>query len=184
MPDPFFPQSTTTGGGEATSGRFPALISGGGLALDMNDEYEFLIIGYGNTLRRDDGVGVKVAEAVDALNLPGVSVITRHQLVPELASVLSRARAVIFVDATAAAESDLEPRQVVAGNDGRILAHAADPRSLLALSRQVFGRCPPAWCLAVPAQDFGFGDGLSAPAQAGLELAVQKIRQLAARVLR
>jgi hydrogenase maturation protease len=149
----------------------------------MSDEYEFLVVGYGNTLRRDDGVGVKVAEAVAALNLPGVNVITRHQLVPELASVLSRARAVIFVDAAAAAESDLEPRQVEAGNDGKILAHAADPRSLLALSRQIFGRCPPAWCLAIPVQDFGFGEGLSAQAEAGLEPAVQRIRQLAARML-
>jgi hydrogenase maturation protease len=151
--------------------------------LDKRNEHEFLVVGYGNTLRRDDGVGVKVAEAVDALNLPGVSVLTRHQLVPELASDLSRARTVVFVDAAAAAESNLELRQVVAGNDGRILAHAADPRSLLALSRQIFGRCPSAWCLAIPVQDFGFGEGLSAQAQAGLELAVQKIRQMAGRVL-
>jgi hydrogenase maturation protease len=178
-----FSPSTTTGGGGATSGRFSAIISRVALLLDMSNEYEFLVIGYGNTLRRDDGVGVKVAEAVAALNLPGVSVITRHQLVPELASALSRARAVIFVDATAAAESDLEPRQVVAGNDSRILAHAADPRSLLALCRQIFGRCPSAWCLAIPVQDFGFGEGFSAQAEAGLELAVQKIRQLAGRVL-
>ena len=32
-----------------------------------------LVIGYGNTLRGDDGVGPKVAEAVAALALPGVS---------------------------------------------------------------------------------------------------------------
>ncbi|MGC9940849.1 MAG: hydrogenase maturation protease [Verrucomicrobiota bacterium] len=149
----------------------------------MSDVYEFLVIGYGNTLRRDDGVGVKVAEAVAALNLPGVNVITRHQLVPELAGVLSQARAVIFVDAAADADADLEPREVQAGEDSQILAHAADPRSLLALSTQIFGRCPPAWCLAIPVQDFGFGDGLSAHAEAGLQAAVQQIRQLAGRLL-
>jgi hydrogenase maturation protease len=149
----------------------------------MSDEYQFLVIGYGNTLRRDDGVGVKVAEAVAALNLPGVSVITRHQLVPELAGVLSQAGAVIFVDAAAAAESDLEPREVQAADAGQILAHAVDPRSLLALAKQIFGRCPPAWCLAIPVQDFGFGDGLSAHAEAGLQAAVLQIRQLAARML-
>ena len=30
-----------------------------------------LVIGYGNTLRGDDGLGPRVAEAVAALNLPG-----------------------------------------------------------------------------------------------------------------
>ena len=34
-------------------------------------EAELLVIGYGNTLRGDDGVGPRVAEAVEKLNLPG-----------------------------------------------------------------------------------------------------------------
>jgi hypothetical protein len=33
------------------------------------------VIGYGNTLRGDDGIGPAVAEAVAALGLPGVRVI-------------------------------------------------------------------------------------------------------------
>ena len=35
-----------------------------------------LVIGYGNTLRQDDGVGPKTAEAIAALNLPGVTATT------------------------------------------------------------------------------------------------------------
>lgn len=150
----------------------------------MTERLEFLVIGYGNTLRRDDGVGVKVAEAIAALNLPGVRVITRHQLVPELAEPLSRALAAIFVDAAIVpGVKDLELRDIVARQGGQILAHAADPRSLLTLAGQIFGRSPPAWSLAIPVADFSFGDGLSPQAESGLAAAVKQITQLASRML-
>lgn len=136
------------------------------------------MIGYGNTLRRDDGVGVRAAEAVAALNLPAVRVLTRHQLVPELAEPISRARAVIFVDATAHGGSELELHAVAPQTGNHILAHAANPPALLALAGNVFGHCPPAWSLAIPVTDFGFGDGLSARAETGARAAVREIRRL------
>ena len=58
-----------------------------------------LVIGYGNELRGDDGIGPRVAEAVAARNHPGVRVRIVCQLVPELAAELAEARTVIFVDA-------------------------------------------------------------------------------------
>ena len=140
-----------------------------------------LVIGYGNTLRRDDGVGVKIAEAVAEMNLPGVSVITRHQLVPELAEQISQSRAAVFVDADAKSKGEVALHEIEPGNAGQILAHATDPRSLLALAKQIFGRSPKAWTLAVPVDDLGFGDGLSPRATAGLEIAVEKIQSLAGR---
>ena len=101
-----------------------------------------LVIGYGNTLRSDDGVGAKVAAAVDELGLPGVAALVRHQLTPELAEPISEARAVVFVDAAvdAATEVQLRPLEPAAG--AQLMAHAADPRTLLALPQQLFGRCP------------------------------------------
>lgn len=138
-----------------------------------------LVIGYGNTLRRDDGVGVKVAEAVAELALPGVSVITRHQLVPELAESISRAGSVVFVDAASIPSTPMELRTVEPAAAAQILAHAADPGTLLALAWQIFQRHPPAWTLAVPAEDFGFGDGLSSRARAGMQQALEHIKKLA-----
>jgi len=142
------------------------------------------VIGYGNTLRRDDGVGVRVAEAVEALNLPGVKVLTRHQLVPELAEPLSRARAAVFVDATVfSGLKELELSEIEARKGGQILAHAADPRSLLALAGQLFEHCPQAWSLAIPVEDFGFGDHLSTRAEGGVVAAIRQIRKLASQKL-
>src|SRR5688572_26950641 len=62
-----------------------------------------LIIGYGNPLRQDDGVGIQVVEQLQGLlhnRIPEeVEVIARHQLTPELVEPISRASYVIFVDA-------------------------------------------------------------------------------------
>jgi hydrogenase maturation protease len=139
-----------------------------------------LVIGYGNPLRRDDGVGVEVAQAIAAMNLPGVSVITRHQLVPELAAPISEANVVIFVDADITAADETELRPINAGSSRQMMAHAADPHSLLTLSRQVFGGNPRAWSLSVPVEDLGFGFGLSHRSQESLRAAVAIIQRTVA----
>jgi hydrogenase maturation protease len=58
-----------------------------------------LVIGYGNSLRGDDGVGPLVAEQVAEWNLPDVRSLSVHQLTPELASEMALAKTVIFIDA-------------------------------------------------------------------------------------
>lgn len=145
---------------------------------------KLLLIGCGNTLRRDDGVGVETAETIARLNLPGVNVIARHQLVPELAAPISEADAVVFVDADASGRTKTRLSPLKPAAAGRILAHAADPDSLLALSEQLFGRCPKAWILAIPVEDLGFGFGLSPRSERRLRAAVELIRELAARLVR
>lgn len=59
----------------------------------------FLIVGHGNQLRGDDAAGAQVANAVARWNIPNVTAMTVHQLIPELAIEISRADYVIFIDA-------------------------------------------------------------------------------------
>ena len=135
----------------------------------------FLVIGYGNTLRRDDGVGPRVAESIARLGLPGVQALACALLTPELAEPVARAGAVVFVDASVEAPRRVQLRRLEPADSSRILAHAADPRTLLALARDVFGRVPQAWWLTIPIEDLGIGEELSLLARRGLELAVQEI---------
>src|SRR5262249_51109422 len=58
-----------------------------------------LVIGYGNELRGDDGVGPAAARAVAAWAEPCVQAIATHQLTPELADAIAGAEEVVFVDA-------------------------------------------------------------------------------------
>lgn len=135
-----------------------------------------LVIGYGNTLRGDDGVGVKVAEAVAALNLSGVRVVTSQQLTPELAEVISQASSVVFVDGAADAACGAELREVPHARPAQILAHRFDPASLLALADALFGHQPRAWLLAVAMTDVGIGEGLSPAAGRNMKEAVEIIK--------
>ena len=137
-----------------------------------------LVIGYGNTLRSDDGVGQRVAEAVAALHLPGVRTLTCQQLSPEHADPISHAETVIFVDAAVDAPSEVQFRPLEPNDSSQLMAHAADPRTMLALSRDVFGHTPKAWWLTIPAVTLEFSEMLSPEAELGCAEAVAIIRAL------
>lgn len=143
-----------------------------------------LVIGYGNTLRGDDGVGPRVAEAVGRLGLPGVHTLVCALLTPELADPISRAERVIFVDAAVDAPQTVQWRELQPNESSQIMAHAADPRTMLALARDVFGRAPQAWWLTIPAVDLGFSEEFSPAVQKDFGVAVKKIQDFCAPALR
>jgi hydrogenase maturation protease len=138
-----------------------------------------VVIGYGNDLRGDDAVGPLAATAVAAWNLPGVQALAVHQLTPELAEVLAAAGLAIFVDACASPDrEEVEAHLIEPAVLDTALGHTGDPRELLALAEALYGRCPAAWSIAVPAQSFAFGAGLSPVAERGLAAALERVRDL------
>jgi hydrogenase maturation protease len=137
---------------------------------------QLLVIGYGNTLRGDDGVGPRVAEAVGNLRLPGVRTLICQQLSPEHAAPIAQADKVIFVDAAVAAPREVQFRELAPGATSQLMAHAADPRTVLALARDVFGHAPKAWWLTIPAEKMEFSEELTPMAQRGCAEAVKKIQ--------
>jgi hydrogenase maturation protease len=141
-------------------------------------EAELLVIGYGNSLRRDDGVGPRVAEAIEELHLPGVRTLVCQLLTPEYADPIARARHVIFVDAAVDKTDGVHFRKLAPGETSQLMAHAADPRTMLALARDVFGRVPEAWWLTIPAIHLGFGTDYSPEAEAGFHTAIAEIKKL------
>ena len=140
--------------------------------------FDLLVIGYGNTLRRDDGVGPAVAETIAALALPGVEALACPLLAPELAATLAQARRVVFVDAAIDSPREVQLRPLAPADSSQIMAHAADPRTMLALARDVFGHTPQAWWLTIPAEDLAIGEGFSPAVDQGLVTAVAEIRRL------
>lgn len=122
-----------------------------------------LVIGYGNTLRGDDGAGVRAAELIRAA-LPDVDVVIAPQLLPELAEDISRHRHVVFLDASAhAGAQELRVTQVdAAGPFEGPVTHAASPGQLLQLSDAVYGTLPArAVLVTIPAVSFDLGEALS-----------------------
>jgi hydrogenase maturation protease len=127
---------------------------------------DILVIGYGNELRGDDGLGPLVAKAVAAANIPGVRVLTARQLLPEFAADLAQVRLIVFVDAWETwRENGIEMRPLAIEDATDWCTHQADPRTLLALTKAIWGQAPEAWWLTVSGQDFDFGERLSGMAE-------------------
>ena len=144
--------------------------------MSNNPPAGILVIGYGNTLRGDDGVGPRVAESIAKLELSGVRTLVVPLLTPEIADPIACAAKVIFVDACVDVPDTVQWRKLEPNESSQIMAHAADPRTMLAISRDVFGHVPEAWWLTIPAVEMGFSESLTPAAQRGLAEAVEKIR--------
>lgn len=131
-----------------------------------------LVIGIGNPLRGDDGVGWWLArQARGAERAPLVRLVP--QITPELALEVAAARRVLVVDAWCDAKRDasceagagaraeavptlwpLQPGGAEVGVGG---GHGLDPGGLVALAALFGGDPPPAWLLLVPAYAFPHG---------------------------
>ncbi len=137
-----------------------------------------LVLGYGNPIRGDDGIGQTVATEVENWNLPNVRSQSLHQLVPEVAETLSQVDVAIFVDASITGETvellAVEPLEKTELNWG----HHLNPQSLLTLAKNLYNKTPEAWLISVPGVDFELGENLSETAKQGVTIALEKIKQL------
>lgn len=132
-----------------------------------------LVIGYGNTLRQDDGVGYRLAEQVETWQWPHVRAIACHQLTPELAAEMAECDRVIFVDAQSPTAP--QPLRLVAIAPAAATLydpHRSDPTGLLALTALSYGGYPAAYGLLIPTARMDFGETLSETASQGLKAAV------------
>lgn len=96
-----------------------------------------LVIGYGNPGRGDDGLGPALADAVERLGLPGVTVETDYQLAAEHAVDINAHDAVLFVDAAVAGPEPWSLAPLAPVDDLPWSTHGLEPRALLALARHV-----------------------------------------------
>jgi len=134
---------------------------------------EVLIIGYGNPLRGDDGLGWVAAEALQRL-LPAslAQVFVAHQLTPEMSEPISRCRLVLFIDASVELPAGQLDCQFIAASvcaQVQTLGHHASCAGLLALALHLYGRVPQAMLLAVGGESFDLGEELSGRVRSTLD---------------
>ena len=127
-----------------------------------------LVIGIGNPLRGDDGVGWRLAEALGEPHL------ALQQLTPDCAARLTECQRVLFVDAwlvdqggfAAVPTPVLQRLRAAPAPPG--LSHHLEPATLLWLAERLYGCNPEAWQLLVPATAFIHGDVFSPSLQTQL----------------
>jgi hydrogenase maturation protease len=139
-----------------------------------------LVIGYGNLLRSDDGVGQGIARAIAGWGMPNVEAIAVHQLTPELIERLVTVDITIFVDAypVTATEQDIQICPLELARLGMTSGHWCEPQMLLAMMQALYGYHPQGWWVMVPGVHFELGECLSPIAQQGMDAALQEIEHL------
>ena len=141
---------------------------------------QILIIGYGNPLRCDDGVGWRAAETLSLnLQLPEIEIIVRHQLAQELADDLRYADLVIFIDAAHGGQRGELTCEHLTLQEGIIRSHQLSPAHLLALAQQLYGAAPRAFAVSLCGECFDHGATLSATVEAGLPRLTALVEDLA-----
>jgi hydrogenase maturation protease len=140
-----------------------------------------LFVGYGNTLRSDDGAGVRAAKELARL-VPGADLLVRQELQLELAERIAQYEEVFFLDA--AATPDREVRALPVVPDPSVLntgSHTCGPGALLALCHVLYGRSPErATLVTIPGETFDFGETLSAFTLEQVAGAVALVRRMIA----
>ena len=133
-----------------------------------------LLIAYGNSLRRDDGAGLLLAELLEKSWRLGnwrVQRISVHQLTPELVDFIAaeRVAAVVFFDSRVTTgkqgKQGVEVHRLVLRSSLPSLGHHCHPETMMLYARWLHGKKVPGWKVAVPGSDFAHGEGLSTMAQ-------------------
>lgn len=151
-------------------------------AVHHQAHHPALLLACGNALRQDDGVGLKIAEAVEHL-LPAtrLRIVAAQQFTPEMAAELAETDLAIFVDASAVDEPGAIRVLPVAVSDEAADTHRLDPPALMGLAQTLCGHVPSrAFALTVGAGHFGYGEEISGPLRQAVPRAVRLVTNLVA----
>lgn len=156
---------------------------------------KWLILGYGNVDRQDDGLGWHVLARLarrlgrhvpkenelefefENLNPEFLFVL---QLTPELAEQVAAYDHVCFIDAhTGAIPHEIQVLQLDAKFQNSPFTHHMTPETLLSFCQSLYGHTPQATLVSIHGYEFGFSRSLSATADALADQAVDRIITLA-----
>jgi hydrogenase maturation protease len=136
-----------------------------------------LIIGYGNRLRSDDGVGFRAAELLRERGAnSGVEILAVPQLTPELTEPVSRAQQVIFIDAAAdGPPGEIRRRTLAPSAPGARFTHQMTPEALLAGAAALYGASPSGVLYSIAGESFAYGEQLTPAVERALAELVEKL---------
>ena len=140
----------------------------------QNPKSKILLIGYGNPGRLDDGLGPAAAEAVEKMNIDGITVDSDYQLTVEDAVEIAKHDVVIFVDADVKGPEPFYFKKIKAADSVSFSSHSITPKSLLALMKEIYGNEVDAYVLGIRGYEFNeFEERLSKKAKENLGAAVE-----------
>ena len=131
-----------------------------------------LLYGYGNPGRQDDGLGVALADALEAWtrarDLPRLAFDRNYQLNVEEALQAAGYDIVVFLDASRDQAEPIRFRTIHPADDVAFTTHAMSPESVLGLCRALYGARPAGKLLTIRGYSWEPNEAMTAGARANL----------------
>ena len=146
--------------------------------MNASNPEETLIVGIGNSGRRDDGLGWAFLDRINELGYRG-STVYRYQLQIEDAEMISHFKHVIFIDATESKFKDgysFEP--LSPEKDFIYSTHQLSPSAVLFLSQDLYETTCECRLLAICGEEWELKQGLSQTAKDNLEKALADLKTM------
>jgi hydrogenase maturation protease len=149
------------------------------VSLPVERSWHLYIVGFGNSHRRDDGIGPYIVRQLKSAlkDSDKIGFLSLRHPEPSIVGELQGADQVLFVDATIKALSNgwqlnrIQP-------DLEMLpytTHHFTPTVILGMMKMFYGRSPAGWLLTVEGCDFGFGQRLTLTAKKRARSAIAAI---------
>jgi hydrogenase maturation protease len=127
---------------------------------------KILVIGYGNPLCGDDGVGIATVKALqEKIRREDCVFVTQHQPYPETVTLLKDASHVIFIDASIGGVPGEIERLPLSSLDylevDEVMSHHLTPEWMLWMTERLYGHRPQGMMFTIAGQEFGVGEGFS-----------------------
>jgi hydrogenase maturation protease len=136
---------------------------------------QLAIVGIGNVLRGDDGLGCFIAETIEPLNIKNVKTFIVHQLQVELLEELQKFGAVIFVDASFNCNDFLFEEINTNAPVATSSSHHINAAMFVQLSQKLYPSHTHFYSCAVKGYVFDMAEKISPQAKANANKAIEKI---------
>lgn len=139
-----------------------------------------LIYGIGNVGRQDDGLGIRLIENLEDVELPdNIDLQSNYQLNIEDALEISNYDVVLFIDASklANARAPFEISEIYPSIEIAFSTHAMTMQAILGLADQLYGKRPKAFLFTIPGYYWEIKDQLSEQATCNLKLTTQALKK-------
>lgn len=143
---------------------------------------KILVFGYGNPGRQDDGLGIHLADRLEAWSiaegLAHIDCDANYQLNIEDAQTFCGYDLVVVADAAAGQSIPVAIRELAPRHATTFTTHSLSPETVLALCEDLYGRRPRMLLLTMNAAGFEINGALTDVARASLDQAFASARHL------
>ncbi len=149
------------------------------MSVTIDPSWDLYIVGFGNPLRRDDGIGSYIVRQLKSAlkSYDKIGFLTVRHPEPSIVDELHGADQILFVDATFKGLTNgwqlnrIRPELEMLP----YTTHHFTPMAILGIIEMLYGKSPPTWMLTVEGCDFGYGRRLTSTAKKRARSAISAI---------